>query len=224
MSIEYPLLEPYPPAPSAPPPDSEFRHLNPSDPVEVPPPPALMRLQTIFPEYHGETKEANIKGFGRRVLAAAALLLITSPALPISVYFGYKNWYALAASLVLAILQILVGLMGVLAYKKESNPWTKRFKLSMSIYLLLLLLPFLIAYEIAGIYLTVKHNTNNCSEFSHYTVCDQRWGFFYTQLLLIVYLSALDLFLLMYLVSVRRACDKFIHIMETPHFNNTGIS
>lgn len=214
----YPLLDPLV-LPTAPP-ESEASQVSEQEP---PPELPLRRLQTIFPEYDGGSKEANIKGYGRRVLAAAILLLVTAVALPVSVHYGYKNWYGLAISLVLALLQILCGIVGLVGCRYVSVRWTKVFKQSFSIYLVVLVL-FLVAYEAAGMYLTVHHNTNNCSDFSHYTVCDQRWGFMYTQLLLIVYLSALNLFLLMLNVSVRRACDKFIHIVETPYYSSTGIS
>lgn len=221
MSAEYPLLEPIQvtPSPSAPPPDSVVSSFH-----EEPQVMGLHRMQTIFPEYHGESKEDNVRGFGRRVQAAGILFILTAVSLPIGTHYGYKNWYGLAASLVLGILQILIGLMGIVAFRRESTAWTNRFKLSLSVYLLLMLLPFLVAYEIAGLYLTITHNNDNCSEFTHYTVCDQRWGIMYPQLLNFVYLSALDLFLLMLLVSVRRACNKFIHVLESPHINYVGIS
>lgn len=97
----------------------------------------------------------------------------------------YESWIFL-------IVQILLGLAGLRAVREDIFRRLEQYQKFINIYFLVFL-GFIVINEAIVTWVVVRHNKDNCNDFSYYKVCNDRWGILDKQMILILYYPTIDL-------------------------------
>jgi hypothetical protein len=136
--------------------------------------------------------------------AIGVFLMITATALPISTAFSGIWLGFIIISAVMGLCQILLGIVCFISgWRPKSARFLKNLAWISSIFLLLQL-AYILLLESYGMYTVVDHNYSNCEDFTLNKVCDKRWGLMTGNILLIIFLPALDILYLLIVAIIHR--------------------
>lgn len=96
----------------------------------------------------------------------------------------YQSWALFSA-------QCLLGLAGLRATRENVYRRLDSYQKFIHIYFIAFL-AFLIINQSLVTWIIVKHNKNNCDDFTYNKVCDDRWGIMGGQMILILFYPAVD--------------------------------
>lgn len=143
------------------------------------------------------TKPHHLKAIG-------VFLMITATALPISTAFSGVLLGFIIVSAVMGLCQILLGIVCFISgWRPKSARFLKNLARILTIFLLVQLV-YILLLESYGMYTVVDHNSSNCDDFTLNKVCDKRWGLMTVNILLIIFLPALDILYLLIVAILHR--------------------
>ena len=121
------------------------------------------------------------------------ILIALAIPMPLAAWFTEQDHIIFYQSFAFFISQILLGLAGLRTTKQNVFRRLESYQKFIHLYFLLLILA-LIINQIFLTYTVIKHNEDNCQDFTFNKVCDGRWGIMSAQLMLILFYPNIDMF------------------------------